>query len=176
MSKENDQNEIITSNYDAIYSFCRRRVDSDDTAYEITQSVFLAFLESYSSIRDTGHRQWLFNVAKNKIADHYRAKKTEVENRISGELDDEKMGLVDDPFEKLTAKDFDKHLSSIMQNLTPDEKELCIDLQKYNNDEIEYADIVAKNSVSEAAIRKRISRLKAKITKAISALLYIFAI
>ena len=77
MNKENDKNEIITSNYDAIYSFCRRRVDSDDTAYERTQTVFLAFLESYSSIEDNGHRQWLFNVAKNKIADYYRAKRTQ---------------------------------------------------------------------------------------------------
>ena len=176
MSKENDREKIITSNYDAIYSFCRRRVDSDDTAYEITQTVFLAFLESYSSIEDNGHRQWLFNVAKNKIADYYRAKKTEFNNRISAELDDEKMELDDDPFEKLTAKNFEKHLNSIMQELTPDERELCADLQKYNNDEIGYADIAEKNSVSEAAMRKRISRLKAKITKAIGALLYIFAI
>ena len=186
MSKENDREKIIASNYDAIYSFCRRRVDSDDTAYEITQTVFLAFLEGYSSIGDNGHRQWLFNVAKNKIADHYRAKnkiadhyrakKTEVDNRISTELDDEKMGLVDDPFEKLTAQDFEKHMSSIMQDLTSDEKELCADLRKYNNKEIGYAEIAEKNSVTEAAMRKRISRLKAKITKAIGALLYIFAI
>lgn len=176
MNKENDKNEIIASNYDAIYSFCRRRVDSDDIAYEITQTVFLAFLESYSSIGDNGHRQWLFNVAKNKIADHYRAKKTVVDNRISTELDDEKMGLVDDPFERLTAKDFEKHMSSIMQDLTSDEKELCADLRKYNNKEIGYADIAEKNSVTEAAMRKRISRLKAKITKAIGALLYIVAI
>lgn len=176
MVHENNLEKIIEANYDAIYSFCRRRVRTDDIAYEITQTVFQAFLESYSSIRDGGHMQWLFNVARNKIADHYDNIKKESENRISGELDDEKMGLFDDPFEKLTAKEFDKHLDLIMQTMTPAEKELCADLRKYNNDEIGYADIAEKNSVSEATIRKRVSRLKAKITKAVSALLYIFAI
>ena len=45
------QLEIITEQYyDEIYKYCRRRVDADDAAYDITQNVFLALSERFTSI------------------------------------------------------------------------------------------------------------------------------
>lgn len=174
--QEKDLNELISDNYDFIFSYCRRRVDSVDAAYDITQTVFLAFIERFPSISENAYRQWLINTSLNKISDYFRGKSKERSNRSYEELDDEKMGLIDDPFEIFSEEEFEKHLNTVLQELSPDEIALCEEIRKYNKHETEYSDMASKNSISEAAMRKRVSRLKMKVEKIISTLLYIFSI
>ena len=60
--------------YDEIFKFCFRRVNNQDEAYDITQDTFLALIDSYKKIEPEKVRKWLYETAKNKIADHYRTK------------------------------------------------------------------------------------------------------
>lgn len=73
MSEVAKELETVTEQYySEIYKYCRRRVNTDDTAFDITQNVFLALSERYLSIDRVSIRKWLYETARHKIADYYR--------------------------------------------------------------------------------------------------------
>ncbi len=57
-----------------IYNFIRRRVRDDALADDLTQQVFLRIHTRIETLRDeTKVNAWIFQIARNVIADHYRA-------------------------------------------------------------------------------------------------------
>lgn len=69
----------IESLYQRIRAFVLRRVNSAADAEEIVQDIFLKMQEGLPRLRD-GDRlvPWLYRIARNRIIDHYRTRKTEV--------------------------------------------------------------------------------------------------
>ena len=61
--------------YDDIYKYCRRMGDNESDAYDLTQVVFLALNQHYSTIDYNKVRQWLYNTAHNIVVDYYKMKK-----------------------------------------------------------------------------------------------------
>jgi RNA polymerase sigma factor (sigma-70 family) len=61
-----------------LFSFIRKKVNSDEDANDILQDVWFQFSNIWysESIEQVG--AWLFTVARNKITDKYRKKKTEL--------------------------------------------------------------------------------------------------
>lgn len=58
-----------------LYRYLAARLDSDDEAEELAQEVFIAALGGLESLRATdeaGFLAWLFQIARNKLADHWR--------------------------------------------------------------------------------------------------------
>ena len=79
-----------------IYRYVRSRVAGEAAAEDITEEVFLKSFEAIDRYKDRGHAysSYLYRVAKNLLADHYRKLEDvisldEVETRNSGEMLDE---------------------------------------------------------------------------------------
>lgn len=61
-----------------LFSFIRSRVSDPDEAEDILQDVFYQLTETYRLMKPVEQwTAWLFRVARNKITDRYRKKKTE---------------------------------------------------------------------------------------------------
>lgn len=166
------QLEIITEQYyDEIYKYCRRRVDTDDVAFDITQNVFLALSERFASIDIAKVRKWLYETAKNKIADHYRElqkKKDMMTDVPVQELDEEQHHLHYDPFNHMDDEEVERTAKNIVRNLEPQDRELYLDRYAKRMD---YRELVQKHGISEQNLRKRVSRLHSKIKNMIRGLL-----
>src|SRR6266478_3377321 len=60
-----------------LFDFIRRRVKGDEDAEDILQDVFYELVETYRLMKPVEQiASWLFAVARNKITDSYRKKKT----------------------------------------------------------------------------------------------------
>ncbi len=60
-----------------LFDFIRRRVPADEDAEDILQDVFYELVETYRLVKPVEQiASWLFAVARNKITDSYRKKKT----------------------------------------------------------------------------------------------------
>jgi len=58
-----------------LFNFIRKCVQHEDDAEDILQDVFWQFIEAYRRLETIEHvTSWLFQVARNKIADSYRKK------------------------------------------------------------------------------------------------------
>lgn len=82
--------EAVARERGRLGSFIRRRVADPVEAEDILQDVFHAFVEAYrlpEPIEQVG--AWLYRVARNRIIDRFRRKKTEPLPEASGEADDE---------------------------------------------------------------------------------------
>ena len=82
-----------------LFNFIRKRVRHDDDAQDILQDVFWQLIDAYRRL-ETIERvtSWLFQVARNKIADTYRSKKPEAMLQTKAEREDgTEMNLQDNP-------------------------------------------------------------------------------
>jgi len=74
----NGDEEAVTLLYEAhiesIFDYISYRVDSVETAEDLTSEVFLRMVRGLASYRDQGvpFRAWLYRIAANLIIDHYR--------------------------------------------------------------------------------------------------------
>lgn len=82
-----------------LFDFIRSRVKGDEDAEDILQDVFYEFVETYRLVKPVEQiASWLFAVARNKITDSYRKKKTlslEEQNIFPQEEEGEMLNLGD---------------------------------------------------------------------------------
>lgn len=65
--------KLITDNYGEIYRYCFFRLNHRQTAEDITQEVFLKFLDSLDAYRDYGKvRNYLYVIAGNLIKNYHK--------------------------------------------------------------------------------------------------------
>ncbi|HVD96861.1 MAG TPA: RNA polymerase sigma factor [Cytophagaceae bacterium] len=82
------QNELIRDTVKKergrLLDFIRKRVSSEEDAEDILQDVFFELVETYRLMKPVEKvASWLFTVARNKITDRYRKKKTlSLENQL----------------------------------------------------------------------------------------------
>lgn len=165
-------NIIIEQYYNEIYKYCRRRVNNDQTAYDITQNVFLVLIEQFSKINSDSVQQWLYRTAKHKIADFYRELQKATTYMLDvpiNEINNITIDLSYNPNEDLKDEELEIIINDILLKLNNEEKKLYTEkfIQK-----IDYKTLAQKYVVSESVVRKRVSRLRAKITKMIHMMLY----
>ena len=99
MPLEQDQriSEVVTREQSRLRNFIRRRVPDPRDAEDILQDVFYELVEANRLLMPIEHvTGWLFRVARNRITDLFRKKKTESfsDNAVAGE-DDERLQLED---------------------------------------------------------------------------------
>jgi RNA polymerase sigma factor (sigma-70 family) len=71
--------ETVYSQRKKLLDFIRRRVPSTEDAEDVLQEVFFELVEMYRLTKPVEQlASWMFTVARNKINDLYRGKKTEV--------------------------------------------------------------------------------------------------
>lgn len=91
--------ETVTKESPRLLNFIRKRIPDTDDAEDILQDVFYQLVETYRLMKPIEEvTAWLFTVARNKITDRFRKKKTEsLEKQIgyNREEEGEMLGLID---------------------------------------------------------------------------------
>ena len=147
--------------YKEIYCYCRRHVTSEDTAYELTQTVFLRFCEQYRTVERKTVRAWLYRVAKNVCADHYRAeyRTQEWSSGVPVEECEDALAKTDAALEHM---EFCDAMAELLGKLTDAERQLFFD--RYQRG-LSYDAIAEQNGITPTAVRKRCSRMHKKLVK-----------
>lgn len=66
-----DADTLVKLYYDEIYYFVAKQMNDKDTAYDLTQEIFISMLHSINSYQEklASFRTWLYRIATNKIID-----------------------------------------------------------------------------------------------------------
>lgn len=138
-----------------VYRYCLYRVNRATEAEDLTAQIFLAALESLPRYRQDGHfAAWLFSIARNKVAEHYR--------RVPHEpLDESLLPPLQADLELTVEKSQRREkLLRLIQALAEDERELIY--LRYVA-ELSFAEMAKSLHKNEDAVKKSIYRLVARL-------------
>ncbi len=132
-----------------IYRFILLKVTNRHEAEDLTHDVFLSAWQSLRGYKSQGFpfSSWLYQIARNKVIDHYRTKKSHLS---VDSLEENAVKLVD-----MTENNLEKILSleviqKAMRNLGPEQQDVLI--MKFIED-LPHRDIAATLGKSEGAVR-----------------------
>lgn len=131
----------------AIFRYVSYRVESDAIAEDITAEVFLRMVQGLPNYQDSGapFGAWLYRIAANQIADHYRHNR-----RTVGPISDEHPIDDTDPLGKAAKNEERAVLRKAMAALSPDFQTLLV-LRFMQG--LQHSEVAAILNKSEAAIR-----------------------
>ena len=148
----------IDTQYDKIYRYCYYKVRDRHTAEDITQEVFLRFLDS--GYREQGKMlQYLYTIARHLCIDYYRGKDTVA--RMPADDLSEMAG--DSEFENTIAIRAD--IWRVLSTLPEEDREIL--LLKYANEEKD-AVICRVYGISRFTLYRRLRRLQKELEKLLS--------
>jgi RNA polymerase sigma factor (sigma-70 family) len=130
MALEQDQriSEVVTREQSRLRNFIRRRVPDPGDAEDILQDVFYKLVEANRLLMPIEHvTGWLFRVARNRITDLFRKKKSESFSDAALESDDEGGELLQLQIEDLLPSPDAGPDALYVRNVLLDELELAID-------------------------------------------------
>jgi RNA polymerase sigma factor (sigma-70 family) len=131
-----------------------RRTHDAELAADLTAETFAAALASRRRYRpDAGTASaWLFGIASKKLVDAQR--RGYAERRARRRMGMQRLDLTDDDIARIESLG-DIESASLIEVLVPDQR---VAVQAHVVDEREYAEIAHDLNVSEAVVRKRVSR------------------
>ena len=136
-----------------VYRYLYSHVGEASEAEDLTAQVFTAAWESRHRYQEQGaFAAWLFRIARNKIADHFRHRRPQV----SLEGDDPPLKVDWDPLSQLVHNESLQQISHLINDLQPKEIEL---LRLRFAADLTYAEIGAALGQSEAASKMALRRL-----------------
>lgn len=146
----------LEEQYDRIYQYCYYRVHNVQTAEDITQEVFLRYLES-EGVRYGRPIAYLYTIARNLCIDEYRKKKTEELPDVlpeNGKGENAEEELVDAMM-----------LRQAMSALDEYEREIVV--LRYVN-EVAVTDIAAVYGISRFAMHRKLKKTLKKLERSLS--------
>ncbi len=157
--------ELYSHYVPPIYRFIYMKVTHREEAEDLTHDVFMSAWQNLHRYRIEGFpfSSWLYQIARNRVIDYYRLKRTAVS------LDDAKARLV--KAESFVEEGIDRELSvdrvkRTLENLTNDQQDVII--MKFIED-LSNTEIAAALEKSEGAIRliqhRALNELKRLISK-----------
>lgn len=134
--------------YDKIYRYCYFKLNNEAVAEDITQEVFLRFLENSTYQEDGKGLNYLYTIARNLCIDEYRRKVCE---ELPGDLEDERAeeGMLESLSMRLA-----------LEKLTPMERELV--LLRYVN-EVPVKVICELQECSRFALNRKLKQILKKL-------------
>ena len=145
--------------YPKIYNYIYYRVLHKETAEDLTSDVFykaLAFAASFDE-RKASYKTWLYTIAHNIVANHYRNKKNIL---AIDDFDTLPAGdRVEDNYE--TTEDF-RRLHELLKSLPEREREV-VALRFWG--ELTYKEIATRIGMREKSVSSMMSRLTRKLEK-----------
>lgn len=152
---------LVKRYYKQIYSFIYRRTSNKDTAYDLTQEVFIKMMKNIHSYKEKAQfKTWLYTLAVNHCTDYFRSKAFQV-LKITEELGDTYHSNDNIPyiFEK---KEKRREIMVAIKSL-PEYQSTTIILKYYHELKItEIADIMQTNdSTVKSRLRQGMEKLKA---------------
>lgn len=147
--------EFYARHVDTLLGFFARRTRDAELAADLTAETFAAALASRRRYRPEAGAAiaWLFGIASNKLADAQR--RGFAERGARRRLGMERIELTDVDIARIDALGASMAASALLEALAPDQREA---VRAHVLDERSYADIAAAEQISEAAVRKRVSR------------------
>jgi RNA polymerase sigma factor (sigma-70 family) len=138
-----------------VQSFFRRRVGSVETAFDLTAETFAAALVSRARYRPASGAAvaWLFGIAVKKLADAQR--RGWAEQRARRRLGMERIELSQADIVRIELLGEQPVASALVELLAPDQRDA---VRAHVVDDRSYAEIATDLEVSEAVVRKRVSR------------------
>ena len=147
--KSADFGQIYDHYLPQIYRFVLMKVGHKQEAEDLVHEVFISAWQNISSYLPRGFpfSSWLYQIARNKVIDFYRVKKT----TVAIEMVDESLFKIIDAVEKNLDTDMDlKRVSQAIIKLTPDQQDVV--LMRFVED-LSHQEISAALDKSEGAIR-----------------------
>jgi RNA polymerase sigma-70 factor (ECF subfamily) len=137
-----------------LLGFFQRRTADPEAAADLTAETFAAALVSRARYRPqpAGAAAWLFAIAHRKLADYHR--RGRAESRMRARLGMEPVPLEDEDVELIRWLG-QEVATQIVDELPEDQREV---IRAHVLDDLGYAEIAHSRQLSEAAVRKRVSR------------------
>ncbi|UOR04190.1 sigma-70 family RNA polymerase sigma factor [Hymenobacter aerilatus] len=161
-----------------LLAFIRRRIPDEAEAEDVLQDVFAELVESYRLLKPVEQAAaWLFRVARNRITDLYRRKKTaslEEELHATGTEDDDSLLLADilpapddAPENRLLRETLMEALAAALEELPPAQRQVFIwhELEEKSFREMEeetgvpLKTLISRKHYAVQHLRKRLQKL-----------------
>ncbi|MBQ2846712.1 MAG: sigma-70 family RNA polymerase sigma factor [Clostridia bacterium] len=156
--------EALSRNYYYdVYKFCCSYLNDDSDAEDITQDVFLTFIQKSAILEETNIRSWLFSTAAHKIKEKHRrnvkqSKLCPLDENL--EPTEEIPDIILDLEKPINPDLVDYAKSKLLAKLTPEEREL---LECIYDKHMKLSQVGEKLNISQNAVSTRHYRLKNKI-------------
>jgi RNA polymerase sigma factor (sigma-70 family) len=147
--------EFYARHVDTLLGFFSRRTRDAEMAADLTAETFAAALQSRRRYRPHSGAAvaWLYGIAANKLADAQR--RGYAERKACRRLGLERIELTDADIARIDALGESTTASALLEALGPEQRTA---VRAHVVHERSYADIAAAEQVSEAVVRKRVSR------------------
>ncbi len=147
--------EFYARHVDTLLGFFSRRTRNADLAADLTAETFAAALSARRRYRRESGAPvaWLFGIAMKKLADAQR--RGYAETRARRRMGMERIELTDADIARIDELGESTNASALLEALAPDQRDA---IRAHVLDERSYAEIAADEHVSEAVVRKRVSR------------------
>lgn len=145
---------LYDQNVRSIYQYCYRRLPTIEDAEDATSLIFAKAMSSLSRQHDDAAlRSWLFSIAHNVVADHYRSRRVTVDLASV----ESHRGLVESPESQALAAD---ELRTLLNHL-PEEQARILELRLAGLNGPEIARVLGKShSAVKVAQFRAYSRLR----------------
>ena len=160
---------IAKENYNAVYRFCLSQLQLDEeAASEVTQEVFLLFLNKCDRLEETFIRAWLYKVTEYKAKEHFsRIKKEERLVPIDFDVEDPDQLPIAEILEACVSikdEEIEKYKTIVLKGLSKSDQELyrLIYVEKKKHKEI-----AEELNLTESAVNSRAFRLNKRLDKII---------
>lgn len=169
--------EIVRLHNRRVYNLCYRFTNSQDTAEDLTQEVFLKVYRTLASynVEKGAFTTWLTTLARNLLVDHFRRSR---QDRITDSIDvgmgeeENTLSIADrlrdtrpSPDDRLASHETQKMVQAALARLSPDLREAVIlrDLQ-----DMDYKEIAVALRVPEGTVKSRINRGRMELARLLS--------
>jgi RNA polymerase sigma factor (sigma-70 family) len=158
--------ELYARHVDTLVGFFARRTRDAELAADLTAETFAAALSSRRRYRPESGAAvaWLFGIAMKKLADAQR--RGYAERRARRKMGMERIELTDADIARIDELGQSTMASALLEALAPDQRDA---VRAHVLDERSYAEIAADQRVSEAVVRKRVSRGLASVRQRMGA-------
>ncbi len=154
--------QLYQAYFEKIYKFLYYRVNHKETAEDLTEDVFIKAYQNITNLQNVNlFEGWLFQIARNRLIDHYRSKKQTVD------LDEviEILEYEDATVDVLDLESKQKILLELLKELTTEQRQV-IRLKFFEDlSNSEIASLINKTEVAVRVIQHRaMTRLKELIS------------
>ncbi|MFT8322030.1 MAG: RNA polymerase sigma factor [Bacillus sp. (in: firmicutes)] len=159
--------EVLTRKYyKPIYAFVYRKIVDKETAYDLTQEIFIKMMQRISTYTNEGKfSSWIFTIAINHCRDYWRSKEYKVSSQQTElpEVAENEQNNVTYIFERKEARE---QVKQAMQTLPEYQREAIL-LKYYQHFKIREIAVITKTSDStvKSRLRQGITKLAAMLRR-----------
>ncbi len=148
--------QLLYAHQDSVYSFVYNKVRNEMDAEEITQDVFVKAYKNISSFRgDAKLRTWLFTIAHNTTASHYRKKELDTTPVDDSRKAQQAGNNVESSLAAINDDERKRFIAFAMEKMAPQQREL---LQLFYLEELSIKEIQEVTGLSDSSIKTGLTR------------------